>query len=239
MILNTVLGILFCVLSGLWLIIANVIPLWGQWILALLLWALWLGSGCLAATAAELLNRRVLPHALLGLCFPYIYPCLLICCSRRFAEHAEEVRQQEEVKQQEEQKQGLADRFHAMQEKREQERMERIAAQQNITVEDVAAREAERQAEAAAAAVPEPEEEAEPVPETDHEIYQILYSQPVDPDGVRQGPFQFTLTSGDTIDIAGVRELLPDIMVCTVYDTGKSVRIRYTQVESIARYETE
>ena len=90
----------------------------------------------------------------------------------------------------------------------------------------------------AASAAPAAEQQAA-APATDNEIYQLLYAQPVDQDGVRQGPFQFTLTTGGTIDIEGVRDLQPDFMVCTVYGTGKSVRMKYTQVESIARYATE
>ena len=47
------------------------------------------------------------------------------------------------------------------------------------------------------------------------------------------------LSSGEAIDVAGIRELHPDFMVCTLYGTGKSVRLKYTQVESVARYATE
>ena len=245
MIISIILGTIFCMLSGFWLIAANVLPLWGQWALALAMWTLWLGSGCLAATAAELLNLRVIPHTLLGLCLPYIYPVWMIYRFRQKTARKEEVRQQQAEEHREEERANLANRFHAMQEKRDQERRERIAAQQGLSVEEVEAREEARKSaktevepQTAASAAPAAEQQAA-APATDNEIYQLLYAQPVDQDGVRQGPFQFTLTTGGTIDIEGVRDLQPDFMVCTVYGTGKSVRMKYTQVESIARYATE
>lgn len=243
MIISIILGTIFCLLSGFLLIAANVIPLWGQWVLALAMWTLWLGSGCLAATAAELLNLRVIPHTILGLILPYIYPVWMIHRFRQKTAQAEEAQEAEEIQQQEEQQAELADRFHAMQARRDQERRERIAAHQGISVEEVVAREEARQAEKAAEEAMQQtqvyEEEPEEEPATDNEIYQILYAQEVDQDGIRQGPFQFTLVSGGTVDIAGVRELQKDFLICTVCDTGKSIRMKYTQIESIARYETE
>ncbi len=242
MIISFILGALFCLLSGVWLIAKNMLPLWSQGLLDLTLWALWLGSGCLAATIAELLDRRVLPHAFLGLCLPYIYPICLVHYSRRKGVSTEIKLQQQEQQRQAERKEELSSRFQAMQEKREQERRERIAVHQGISTAEVAAME---EAALAAQAPEEPVSAAEeqtmppPAAEAGSEIYQLLYVQPVDENGVRQGPFQFTLVSGDMIDIAGIRELQQDIMICTVYGTGKSVRIKYTQVESIARYETE
>ena len=241
MIINIVLGTFFCLVSGFWLIAATVIPLWGQWALALIMWTLWLASGCLAATAAELLKLRVIPHALLGLCLPYIYPIWLISRFRKNTARQEEILQQQEVEEMEEGKAALAGRFQAMQEKRDQERRERIAEQQGVSVEEVIAREEARNAARAEATaeVPAAEEVAPSASASDNEIYQILYAQPVDADGIRQGPFQFTFSNGDTMDIEGVRELHPDFMICTVCETGKSVRMKYIQVESIARYASE
>ena len=239
MIISIVLGTVFCLVSGFWLIAENVIPLWGQWVLALVMWTLWLASGCLAATAAELLKLRVFPHAVLGLCLPYIYPLWMISRFRKNTARQEEIRQQQEAEEKEEGKAALASRFLAMQEKRDQERRERIAERQGISVDEVIAREEARNAakeEAGQAELPAAEEPipAETIP--DNEIYQILYPLPVDDNGVRRGPFQITFNGGDTIDIDGIRELHPDFMICTICETGKSVRIKYTQVESVARY---
>ena len=242
MIISIVLGTIFCLLSGFWLIASSVIPLWGEWVLALAMWALWLGSGCLTATAAELLNLRVVPHTILGLCLPYIYPVWMITHFRLSSARTEKVQQEEAEQQREEQKEQLASRFQAMQEKRQQERRERIAAQQNISVEEVAEREAARQAAEETAHTPAETQPADSdnVPVSENEVYQVLYAQPVDQNGVRQGPFQFTLVAGSgTIDIASVRDLQKDFMVCVVSETGKSVRMKYTQVEAVARYETK
>ena len=244
MIISVILGTIFCVLSGLWLFAANALPLWGNWVLAVVMWTLWLGSGCLTATAAELLHLRVLPHTLLGLCLPYIYPVWMIRRFRQNTARQQEIQQQQEADQREEERVNLANRFQAMQAKRDQERRDRIAGRQEISAEEDNPREEARQtalAEAQAAAVSEsPAEEPQmPAPVTENAIYLLLYEQPVDQNGVRQGPFQFTLAAGGTIDVDCVRELQQDFMVCAVSDTGKSVRMKYTQVESIARYEIE
>ena len=219
------------------------LPLWSQFLIDIAVWGLWLGSGCLAATAAELLNRRALPHALLGLCLPYIYPFCLIRYSRGKTAKEEQKRQQLEIQQHAEEKEKISSRFRAMQEKRNQDRIERIAEQQNISVAEAAARQEAIQAlretaEPVTAAEPV-EQQAAPAVSGTNEIYQLLFILPVAEDGGRPGPFQFMLSSGEAIDVAGIRELHPDFMVCTLYGTGKSVRLKYTQVESVARYATE
>lgn len=228
--MNSFLGTLFCVFSGAWLIAENCLPTIGDILLPMIGWMLWLAAGALAATVAELLKKPVLPHTLLGLCLPYVYPVLLVRNARKNAAE-QQVREEEEIQQvHEEQKNALADRFRAMHEKREQERRERIAERQGVSVEDVPVQEE----------TPEPEPEPEPAaaePEAKSEIYEILYAQPVDEDGSRPGPFQFTLAAGGTLDVDAVRDLAPQFMTCTISGSGKSVRIRYEQVSAIARYE--
>ena len=139
MVISFILGTIFCLLSGGWLLAEVSIPLWSQFLIDIAVWGLWLGSGCLAATAAELLNRRPLPHALLGLCLPYIYPFCLIRYSRGKTAKEEQKRQQQEIQHHAEEKEKISNRFRAMQEKRDQERLERIAGQQNISVAEAAA----------------------------------------------------------------------------------------------------
>ena len=143
---------------------------------------------------------------------------------------------EEEEKQQAHEKQAsaLSDRFRAMHEKREQERRERIAERQGISVEDVPSRPAEPSAPEPG---PAPGPAAPAQAEETNEIYAILYSQPADDSGARPGPFQFTLAGGDTLDVDSVRELAPQFRVCILSGSGKSVRIKYAQVAEIARYE--
>ena len=234
MVLNTILGIVFCVLSGTWLIVKNCLAPFDSILLPLILWALWLGAGGLAATAAELLGKPVLPHALLGLCLPYVDPVLLIRSARKSAKEKKAQEEQAEKEAHAEQATALSARFQAMHEKRELERRERLAEKQGVRVEDIPERPVEKPA-----AAPVEEPQPEPVPETRSEIYDLLYAQPVDEAGNRPGPFQFTLTEGGTLDIDAVRQLAPQFMVCTVSGSGKSVRIKYAQVASVARYESE
>ena len=232
--LDAIAATILCALSGAWLIVENALPAGGVLLVPFFGWTLWLAAGALAATTAELLKKPVLPHTLLGLCLPYLYPVLLARRVRQAA--AREQVREEEVQQQvhEEQQNALSARFRAMHEKREQERRERIAERQGVDVEDVPARPKET-------SVPEPEPLPEAVAsapaEEPNEIYAILYSQPVDDSGARPGPFQFTLMEGDTLDVDSVRELAPQFMVCILSGSGKSVRIRYGQVAEIARYE--
>ena len=225
----------FCAVSGAWLIVQNALPTLGQCLLPILGWTLWLAAGGLAATAAELLNKPVLPHALLGLCLPYLYPVLLVRRARQQTARQQVREEAAEQQEQEARKEALSDRFRAMHEKREQERRERIAERRGVSIDDVPVRE-----EAAPEpAVPEtpPEPAAEVPQEETSEIYEILYAQPADAEGARPGPFQFTLAAGGTQDIDSVRELTPRFMICTLSGSGKSVRIRYDQVVSVARYE--
>ena len=234
--LDALLGVVFCVFSGIWLIVENAFA-FGDGLLPLALWTLWLGGGCLAATAAELLGKPVLPHALLGLCLPYVYPVLLVRSARKTAALRQEQAVQAEEQAQAERASALSARFHAMQEKRDLERRERLAQNLGVSADEIPARPAPEPE----SSVPEPAVEPVPeaAPEVRNEIYDILYTQPVDDSGSRPGPFQFTLAAGGTLDVDAVRELAPQFMVCVVSGSGKSVRIKYAQVASIARYETE
>ena len=237
--LDAIAAMILCALSGAWLVVENALPAGGDLLVPLFGWTLWLAAGGLAATAAELLKKPVLPHTLLGLCLPYVYPVLLVRRVRQTAAR-QQVREEEEKQQaHEKQASALSDRFRAMHEKREQERRERIAAAQGISVEEVPARPEEPSVpESAPAPVSAAPASAAPVPaEATNEIYEILYAQPVDDSGARPGPFQFTLAGGDTLDVDSVRELAPQFMVCTLSGSGKSVRIKYVQVAEVARYE--
>jgi len=243
---ETLIGLFFCTLSGAVLVLGEILAGWSRILLPVIFWALWLGSGCLAATAAELLKKPVLPHTLLGLLLPYVYPIWFISRVRR-QEAVQTVDMHEtEIQQQLERKAALADHFKLIQEKRNQARREQQAAKQGVSVEEIAAREEalrQKKAEKAPAdPVPEAEAASPSVPAAapeENEIYSILFSQEVDASGSRPGPFQFELSSGGTLEVECVKNMAQEFMICVISGTGKSLRVRYDQVASVARYVSE
>ena len=204
----------------------------------LLLFGAWLGSGFFAAMVAEIFNHNVAKHFFLGLLMPYGYPIWLAKHIEARQDEEEAAAAAAEAAEEEARRSELSSRFAEMQAARDSKRHRRIAGQSGISESEVAAMEAQRNAAAAAeaqarAAAAAAAAAAVPV---DNPIRDILYNLPVDGAGNRVGPFQFTLTGGDTVDIDMVKSLSDDFMVCVVSSTGKAVRLKYTNVESVAQY---
>lgn len=190
--------------------------------------AVWLGSGFFAATVAELFRHRVTKHFILGLVVPYVYPLYLarhITMSNRAREESEEA-QQEAIR--EARKAATADRFAEMSARRD-------ARRQRHNPDGVAAEEAPAAVEETVAV----EEAPAAAGDFAAELRQYLYNIPVDEDGERPGPFRFAMKGGAVVDVASIRALQDEFMICVVANTGKAIRIRFANVESAELLETE
>lgn len=213
------------------------LPGWPFWLFILLFWFFWLGSGFFAATVAELFRQPVGRHFFLGLLIPYFYPLWLARHIEQGAEAAA-IRAESEADAAEKQRAAeISGRFAKMQAERAAKRRERIADQAGISVAELDEEMAVRE-EAAASRTPSEPVAAEPepaAPAAGNEIRQILYEQPVADDGSRPGPFELLLRDGSTVAIDAVRSLQDDFMMCVVSATGKTVRVKYQNVESVSR----
>ena len=205
----------------------------------LLLFGAWLGSGFFAAMVAEIFNHSVAKHFFLGLLMPYGYPIWLAKHIEARQDEEEAAAAAAEAAEEEARRSELSSRFAEMQAARDSKRHRRIAGQSGVSESEVAAMEAQRNAAAAAEAQARAAAEAAAAAASAaaaSPIRDLLYNLPVDEAGNRVGPFQFTLTGGDTVDIDMVKSLSDDFMVCVVSSTGKAVRLKYTNVESVAQY---
>ncbi|MBQ4107105.1 MAG: hypothetical protein IJC73_05945 [Lentisphaeria bacterium] len=205
--------------------------------------ALWIGSGCFAATVAEMFHHPVWRHFLLGLALPYWYPIHLAKSIQTNMETAEELQKLQEEAMEEERRNELGERMSELRNQRDQERFERIAARAGMSREEFDAQEAARRQQEAdeaarqAAAEAEAARVAAEIAEAGRPIYELLFAQPADENGVRRGPFLLSMRDGSEVMIDEVRSLNDAFMLCVVSVTGKAVRIRYENIAGVSSYE--
>ena len=207
------------------------------------LFALWLGSGCFAATVAEMFRHPVWRHFWLGLALPWWYPFHLAKSIQTNMETAEELQKQYEEALEEERRNELDEKMSEIRNLRDQERFERIAARAGLSREEVEAQEMARreheEAEAAARAEADAAaaERAAEIEAAARPIYELLFAQPADENGVRHGPFLLSMRDGSEVQIDEIRTLNDQFMICVVSATGKAVRVRYENIETVSSYE--
>ncbi len=228
-------ALLSLILSEISLIWHYGLPGWGTLLFFFLFFAVWFGSAFFAATVAELFRQKVTKHFFLGLLLPYVYPLWLAQHIQMGEERAVAEAEAAEEAATEARRSEMAERFSAMQAGREARRRNRIAATQGIDPSEVPEDVVKMEAEAAPTVIPAV---APAVPEAapDSPIKAYLQEQPVDGEGSRPGPFVLELgNGGGTVLIDAVRSMQDDFMICVVAGTGKTVRVKYQNVESVSR----
>ncbi len=217
------------------------IPGWQGLLVWYIVLAVWLFSPFACAAVAELYGHGRLRHFLLGLIFPYGYLFFMIKhIERREKKQAEEI-EYAENEGREAAASEIAERFNAMREARRNARREKVAEAlsaggESVSSEVLDAAVPEREKlQAASVAVKKADEVQPKLPEgAAGEIYRTLNELPVGADGVRSCSLELTLADdGGKVTLSAIRTLTPEIMVCTLAGSGKTMRIKYDRVAGI------
>ncbi|QSH41482.1 hypothetical protein P0136_07810 [Lentisphaerota bacterium ZTH] len=201
---------------------AGVWPDWQIIGLAFIFFAVWLGSGFLAATIAELRRHKVILHFFIGLIFPYVYPGILavrLRTARSLELHDEEIRDVGESA-------NLTSSLLNIKVRKEAERALRKGAE----VPD----NNELAFQASASIKLKHDATAQTSSEADGKVYNKRFFEnfAVDSTGERSGPFEMCVNDGTRIEILKIKAVHNDLAVFEI-STGKktkSIRIKFQNI---------
>ncbi|MFA6104454.1 MAG: hypothetical protein WCV67_17195 [Victivallaceae bacterium] len=216
-----------------------------------IIFTVWLASGFIAATIAEMRSHKMKLHFCMGLLLPYVYPFLLLNHLKKLA-HVEKVDQIEEevgetyqltaklmgkIEEKEAVKQAKIDARRLFKEKTASSAADRLEAA-GLKSAPIAAPEqsGESLAAPAPAPAPEPEIQTKAVSAEPSKFTRGFFeSLSVDEAGNRVGPFSIKLKDHSALTAETIKSVQDDLAIFEILNKNgdiKNIRIKFANIES-------
>ena len=222
-----------------------------------IIFTVWLASGFIAATIAEMRSHKMKLHFCMGLLLPYVYPYLLLNHLKKRA-HVEKVEQIEEevgetyqltaklmdkIEEKDAVRQAKIDARRLFKEKTASSAVDRMEAAGLRSAPIAAPEPAEEQLTAAPAPEPVPPVQEQPAVSKTQEVDAepskftrgYFESLAVDEAGNRVGPFSIKLKDYSSLTAETIKSVQDDLAIFEILNRNgeiKNIRIKFANIES-------